>query len=220
MDGERVKLVDRITKLLALAESTEHTAEAETARNMAARLMAAHNIAAVKLKQDNPEPFVTDYRDWETSNFAEFCLHMEIAKLNGVFTIRWMAAKQYLFIGKPSDIEAFDYMLEIVLRQRTEAWLAYKASGGADSLRAFKAGFSLGVSNKIEQIIAASANVQRGWGLVPVSPVDAAEAWYLEDNKVRRGRSSAAQSSEAGRQARTSALIVASRSNQAPHSDR
>lgn len=44
MTPEQKRLLDRITKLLALAGSTTFSAEAQTAREMADKLMAEHKI--------------------------------------------------------------------------------------------------------------------------------------------------------------------------------
>ena len=54
LSADRKKLIERIAKLLALAEGTTYDAEAQTARETVLRLMAEHNIRASETRE---EPF-------------------------------------------------------------------------------------------------------------------------------------------------------------------
>ena len=204
MTPERKKLIDRITKLLALAESTSHSAEAESARAMAADLMAKHDIEHAEATMD--ESFIEQHDETPFRNLVAWHSYLSsaIARLNGVYFLNVRGSQRnkarYVLFGKPSDISAYRYMVEVVLRQRTEAWLSYKAGGGLDGQRAFSHGFALGVCSKVRDLMTAAEAVMRGYGmLVPISPQKQAESYYKSlGKKVSVGRGTSARSSAAG----------------------
>lgn len=185
---DRQKLIDRITKLLALADSTNHTAEAESARRMAAELMAKHAISSTQVTGVDAE-FTVHKEDSgrQTKATYETTLLQAIAAINGVALITGVG--YYKFIGRTADIEAFSYMRDIIYNQRNMAWRAYYPTRwgkhpGASELNKWKMGFAFGVANKIYDMIRACDDKQTEWGLVPVQQHVQANNWYKENNKV------------------------------------
>jgi hypothetical protein len=186
LSPERKKLLERIAKLLALSESTSFDAEAQAAREAALRLMAEHNIRMATVTTSG-EPF-------EHRKFASYFdsdvwwdrrLRFAIARLNNCFPITWGGVgghklTHYGYTGRPSDLDAFEYILGIVIRQRTSAWNKYKADGGPDSKGKWLYGYALGVEDKVEALLRDLAAKMRtsGKGLVPLDLIKQAEAWY------------------------------------------
>ena len=140
ISGDRKKLIDKIAKLLALADSSDFSEEAATAKNLAAELLAKHHVAIAELQA---EPYETDSQESARFVAHDVKLFSALAKINGC--VLYMAPersftrdgcepgfirscsekKRYLFVGKPSDIEAFRYMREIVIAQREVALQSY-----------------------------------------------------------------------------------------------
>lgn len=188
---ERQALVDKVTKLLALADSTTHGPEADSARQMAATLMAKHNIASSDMTQK--EAFETVDVKTERSSVAKYetILLQMVAEFNGVAIL--LHGTNYRFIGTPSDLAAFGYMRDVVYQQRTAAWRAYYPvrwgkHPGAKELNKWKLGFAFGVAEKVRALTAAMESKVQEWGLVPVDPSKQAMDWYKNENSVREGR--------------------------------
>src|SRR5208282_5709597 len=87
MHPERKRLIEKVAKLLAKAESTEHEAEAATARALAAKLMAEHDLTMESLTVD--EQFVTEDEVTPSRSKSQLrtVLHYAIARINGVTII-------------------------------------------------------------------------------------------------------------------------------------
>lgn len=210
ISSDRQVLIDKVVKLLAKADSTTFDAEAETARNMAATLMARHNIT---ISTTVEEPFTVDKED--TPRAGNNCKHEDIlvnsvANLSGVAVIR--GAGYYKFVGKNSDIEAFQYTREIVLQQRKSAWQSYYKTRwskhpGASELNKWKLGFAYGVASKISALLTACDNKQQEWGIVPVQPHKQASAWYNESNKTKQSASRQSQFNRDGYSAGSSVSL-------------
>ncbi len=128
MVSKRDKAVDRIRKLLRLAENAGSVSEAKTAAAQAAALMAKHGIESV---EEEREDSVTDNRD----------LVVDVSKGKRVAGWKWMLAwfvgeiatcKPYrlhrmmgtkivgtviAFIGRRSDAEMASYVLQYLLTE-------------------------------------------------------------------------------------------------------
>lgn len=215
----RMKLVDKICKLLALAEGTSHTPEAESARNMAAELMAKHNISAADtVRKDNS--FETISRQQSTKEIQKFdrVLINRIARFNGCKFLHNMHGPKafVILIGTPSDIEATEYMIDIVKHQRKATYDSYAKSyikryddAGYDGKsrwerdetdwRQWMNGYSIGVSTKLNEMDAMVERKLQEWGLVPVDCSAAALAWYeMNVSKTRSSKGRMMNGSHAG----------------------
>jgi hypothetical protein len=167
MDIERKNLIERVTKLLALAESTQHSEEADTARTMAIELMAKHNI---KANENLANEAFTIYSDRTGFPMEDALVLAAIAKLNNAYLLA--GKDSYTVAGRQSDIIAFYYMTDLVMQQRVRAHNEFAASlprwthGERDR---WLMGFAIGVCRKVKQLQDAVTTKQRGWGLVPVT---------------------------------------------------
>lgn len=190
---DRKKLIDKVTKLMALADGTNHGPEAESARRMAAELMARHNLTYSDL--DSKEvPFATRDESTGRQSLAAYETHLlaALAAFNGVCLLKHNG-KDYRFIGRQPDLEAFDYMRDIVNQQRQASFRSYylehygKHPGAAIRARYFN-GFAIGVTRKLAELRDQMNSKVQEWGLVPVDPSMQALAWYKEHAKVRDAR--------------------------------
>ena len=195
MEADRKKLIDKIVKLLALANSSDFSEEAKTAKNLAAELLAKHDIAVFELEDGAPYTcergigvkFNADH-SWRSTGSKGYDVHLynSLARLNGVamFVGRY---EMHDFVGRPADLEAFKYMRELVVAQRDAALASYCRETGKRDRSAWRMGFALGVSDVVSQLMAASVSKQKEWGLVPVRPYEQAKDWYIERHKVGHG---------------------------------
>jgi hypothetical protein len=103
---------------------------------------------------------------------------------------RQNGGRNYEFLGKPQDLEAFRYMREIVSAQQGRAWMDY-LSLHPDCARqrvSWKNSFANGVAEKVDELMHAATLQQKALrqDLVPVPRHEQAEAEYecLSDNLV------------------------------------
>lgn len=208
LTNDRTKLIDKVVKLLALAEGTNHSAEAETAKRMAVELMAKHNISlADAVSPESLTRFVVRLNTNKPPTF-DFILLGQIAKFNGVALIQ--THRRYTFVGSQADIEATLYMRDIILRQRKVAYDKWRQDyyhrTGISVVRnqtprqwlAWHNGFTTGVTHKLHELTQLATQKVQEWGLVPVEPYKVALAHYEEQSgkttvigKKRRGGSAA-----------------------------
>jgi len=209
LTNERVKLIDKIVKLLALADGTNHDEEAETARRKAAEMMAKHNIELSDMIQKS-NVFTETERVQTTREVEPFDVHLvnAIALFNGVcFLIGGRLVsrgykKCFTFVGREADIEATEYMIDIVKQQRKVAYDKYskeyiaqygKARWDKDwtDWRRWMNGFTSGVRTKLKELTDMASQKVQEWGLVPIDPSKQALAWYNENvQKTRDSRQS------------------------------
>lgn len=198
----RQQMIDKVQKLLALAEGTTFQAEADSFRDKAAQLMAEHNIT---MNDATDEQFMEKLSD-DTVPLHDQHLRNAIARFNGVFLIRVKSsATEYHVktIGTRSDLEAYEYMLHTTHRQRNSAFIQFvgEKNGNVNSKDrdAFYLGFAYGVSNQVNDLLKArDSKIQQQWGLVPVDNRKKAEQWYTQDNKVTKGKRTTARYEHAG----------------------
>lgn len=208
LSNDRKKLIDKVVKLLALADSTNHSEEADTARRMAADLMAKHNIKLTEAEiRDEIE---RQKRTQSVKSMQKFDIDLiwAITKFNGVSAVFKDGVKfhekksSFDFIGTPQDIEAADYMIDIVKQQRKQSYEVYKADYIKNSSydewdaderdwRLWHNGFTMGVQRKLHDLKKAADNKINEWGLVVVNPHDIALKWFnenVEKTKTSKGR--------------------------------
>jgi Protein of unknown function (DUF2786) len=159
MGAERKKLIDTVTKMLALADSTGFEAEASTAKAKAAELIAKYDIraesdlAGFKLEGE--------MRGGAAMPSYEFHLLDAVGKLCGVLVLR--SGANYEFFGKPQDLVAFRYMRDITSAQQDRAWMDY-LSAHPDRARekvSWKYSFAQGVHEKVDELICAATIQQK-----------------------------------------------------------
>ena len=152
------KLIDRVTKLFALADSTLHEAEATNARKMAVELLTKHNLSLNQTEVDKQE-HITISSIIGTRLFEyDKTLNQILAQFTGVFI--YISKEKdnrqvFNYIGTPSNLQAFQYILQIVTQQRTASFTTWTSSlDFQDNPDRFgwKNGFSLGVYEKCREL--------------------------------------------------------------------
>jgi hypothetical protein len=178
MDTERKKLIDTVTKMLALADSTSFEAESSTAKAKAAELIAKYDIraegdlAGFKLEGE--------MRGGAAMPSYEFYLSDAVGRFCGVLVLR--RGPNYLFFGKPQDLAAFRYMRDITSAQQDRAWMDY-LSAHPDRIRekvSWKYSFADGVHEKVDELMRAATVQQKAMrqDLVPVPRCEQAKAEF------------------------------------------
>jgi Protein of unknown function (DUF2786) len=205
MDQERRKALDRILKLLALAEGTSFNAEAASARAMAEALIAKHNVdLAEGQKPPRDQLVIHTYTPWGRQWLWELMIAVAMTRLCGcAFYSRGKPDEggydHFLFVGVFANVEACLYILAEVHAQRHRAWVRYRAEGGRDSFGQFCFSFARGLEAKIKRLTAPAQ----------LTETQRAALWFEATHKVStpsdpiRGRGS----SEAGRDAGASASL-------------
>lgn len=186
------KIIDKVIKLLELAKGTSFEGEAETAANMAAELMAKYNISI----QDTltvPGAF-EEYLDRRLTPAYKYDSDLVtiLSYFNGVAFYTQINKRtrrgNFIYAGRPQDIESFRYMLDIVLQQRASALKAWRKPGY--NTRPWLNGFTLGVNRKVDRLIRMAEAKTREWGLVVLDPCKEAQKWYEMHNDTKLARES------------------------------
>jgi Protein of unknown function (DUF2786) len=165
MSVDLKKVLDAVTKILALADSTNYEAEAVTARAKAAELIARYDITADNMKDLEEFRCETEFRTGDVPSH-EFSLLGTLGRFCGVLvmsTPRQHSGRNYMFFGKPQDIEAFHYMREIVSLQRDRAWMEYLGANPHHARKSvsWKNSFADGVRAKIDELMQAAELQQK-----------------------------------------------------------
>jgi Protein of unknown function (DUF2786) len=201
VDANRQRFVDRILKLLAVAASTSFTAEADTARALAAELMAKHNIDAVNAPKDRAVMATQIYTPFKPDMMWEFILVQAITRLCGC-AMFWKGDQEHFktfsVVGLVPDVEAAFYILAKINQQRMRKWLEYKQYG-PDNFGKFCFGFARGVEGKVEDILRSAPAIAKN--------VAVAALWYRSQHNVTEesisfGRASSSAGLSAGESAR------------------
>jgi hypothetical protein len=194
MSADRKKVLDAVTKILALADGTNHKAEAATARAKAAELIARYDIRADSLKDLEKFESEEEFRTGDMPSH-EFSLLCAIGRFCGVLVLstpRQHGGRNYEFFGKPQDIKAFHYLRDVIVAQRDRAWTEYLAAH-PDRRRegvSWKNSFADGVGAKIEGLMQAAELQQKALrqDLVLIPRVKQARAeWECLFGKLRGG---------------------------------
>jgi len=149
---DREKLLDRIRRLLRLAESS-NPHEAATAAATAQALMDRHRVEAAAL-DDSVDPGIVDHRDAPLESSKRLRpwkieLAAVLARSNDcrIYVLEGRATDDLVLVGRPEDAE-FVRLLYVDMVKRVEA-LTRRHGAGRD--RAFCNGFRLGVVTTLEE---------------------------------------------------------------------
>jgi Protein of unknown function (DUF2786) len=210
MSVDLKKVLDAVTKILALADSTNYEAEAVTARAKAAELIARYDITADNIKDLEEFRCETEFRTGGVPSH-EFSLLGALGKFCGVLvmsTPRQHGGRNYEFFGKPHDLEALRYLRDVVFAQRDRAWMEYLAANPHQARKSvnWKNSFADGVTAKIDELMQAAGLQQKALRqdlvLIPRAE-QAAKEWECLFGKLGRshgyGGDDNAHGFEAGR---------------------
>jgi len=207
---ERKQIIDKVVKLMALSENNSNSAEAKAAKNMAAKLMAKHDISVIEAKE-KPQ-FGENQRMLARKNHKkeDTILFNCIAEFNGVCLLTHKGNKffkaSYIFVGRAQDIEGSDYMIDVVLQQREYAWKKYlkankkrlEGTTQGKERGLWMYGFGFGVRAKLEELTRMKNQKVQEYGLVPVSLKDQALAEYQKDHQIKDSKSKITRYNPAG----------------------
>lgn len=219
------KIIDRIKKLLSLANSTnEH--EAAMAAGQAAELMLQHEIKEAQLCDTADEPEDVDLMSldesgqiihWKGSLMAGLADSMGCKMhyhKNRVYGRK--ASTSYNVVGQPSKVDTIRYMYSYLVGEvdrladvafRQEHIECRKSGVPSPSARSWKNSFRLGAAHTIatrlraqrEETHAAAADAGQGVGLMVIKKAEEAVGLYMKQKfpRMRRG-AAASHSSSSG----------------------
>jgi hypothetical protein len=192
MNPDRKKILDRLAKILALADASAFSAEAETARRIAEQLMAEHDVSRQDIADSEfelreiPSYFQTDVQ-WDR------IFKWSLGELNGCYMLLRCApsapgadrlVKAFIYVGRPIDIDAALYMTDALIRQRGRAFIDYKAAGGEDGKAKFFFGYAKGLKARVEDIRGRTESGMAAQGkrhLGPSALLERQKAWYVRN---------------------------------------
>lgn len=193
-ENDRKELADKIQKLLAKAESTDHDREAEAFREKAEELMEKHSLTGAELESSefvarNWEPGYSQAPGWYKGLVAN------LGSFLGVFTAydsRETGENCVLILGgREEDIEMLQYMtkaIKVQIQDLTEDFRERTNATRADT-NAYRLGVVQRVGEKLQSMVENVSDGQSEKALV-----------LVEENKEkqRKGRR-AAQEAQGGR---------------------
>lgn len=199
---DRKKVIDKVIKLLALSNNNPNEAEAKSAANMAAELMAKYDIEVMETKEKDREGFETFNRLLKRKKPIPFDVQLIniISRFNGVAYLiqnSYVSVGRYIFVGRKADVEINDYMIDLVMSQRSNAWKKYLKQFRELYGRAPKTGeqanwmksYASGVYSKLNAIENEKNKKVQEYGLVPVNSADAALKHFTKDRETKTSRS-------------------------------
>lgn len=198
---DKKTIIDKVVKLLALSENNSNTAEAKSAKDMAAKLMAKHDISIIEAKE---KPVFNTFNRVLTRLYPidyDSSLIQVISSFNGVaYLIRRGINRgpnkcpgSNIFCGSDSDMEVNDYMLEVVFQQRLSAWKKHNKEHGPGLPEKYKKrwmfGFMFGIRDKLDELTKMKENKIQEHGLVPVDQSEQALEEYKKNQDVKQTKS-------------------------------
>lgn len=194
MNPEKQKIIDKVTKLLALSENNSNTPEAEAARNKAASLMAQYDISIIQAQEkpqfDVLENVLTRIKPIKYDSV----LIRIVASFNQVeYLIQhgsYGDRGKNIFIGRQQDIESLNYMLAVLFQQRKVSWKKHLSEFKQIHNRppkekekvAWMMGFAFGIRSKLDNIVEIKEARIEEKGLVPLNLKDQALAEYEKNH--------------------------------------
>lgn len=197
---DKQKIIDKVIKLLALADDNDNPHQAEAAKNKAAELLAMHDL---ETKDINASKYFVDsqllnsmklvpYNSMLLAAICQFC-GVQLLSRNGFGHCK----AEYRFVGTKPNITAAHYMYDCVLQQRRVKWKQFLALYKREFCRSpsqtmrsnWLRSFANGVHHKLHSISELKEHKIQEYGLVPVEEYKQALAWYKQHHeKIRNGR--------------------------------
>lgn len=198
---DKQKIIDKVVKLLALSKDNENSNEAQAAKNMAAELMAKHDISIIEAKEKSS---IKVNRRILTRLYPikyDSALIGIICEFNGVAYLKQRGYGKRrgwnIFVGTKTDLVCCHYMIDILFQQRLAAWKKYLIDFKATNFfsptdvmkKEWMFGFAFGLQDKLDHLTIMKENKIFEYGLVPVDKADQALAEYKKHTEVRSGKS-------------------------------
>lgn len=160
--NDRNKVMDRIRKLLAMAQDVSSPHEAAIAAGRARKLMDQHQVSELELTSSEPNRFESE--NFKTGNkttdkFSGIC-GLAVAKLNDC-VVSWKRdgnGYPYLkFDGMLGDavcaVELYKYLRGVAYRLAEEHVPTWASSRVRADRNAYRLGFASGVADKVKEIL-------------------------------------------------------------------
>lgn len=190
------KLIDKVTKLFAVADSTIHEGEANNARNLAVELLAKHNLSLNQVNVDEQNhTHMSSNKGIRSFNY-DTQLHHTLAKFTGVFFFIQKEKKTTIFnyVGTIPNLQAFHYMVKIVLQQREHA----QNFANSSDIFAWKNGFAEGVRDKCRKLHEQMKQKVEGEGLMVVDESKSAQNSLSGTHQFVKGKKGSQRITTAG----------------------
>lgn len=189
------RIVEKIQKLLALAQSSnEH--EARAAANKASALLIEYNLSMEQLKFDRTyeeKPATTlkraeRYHTYILNLLQDFFFVQCFMRREHIgYTNRGRVKREcaLMLVGTPSNVAVAGYIFDFLVRKFPELWEQFREETGAPAERkkSYYAGLAVGLRKQLE---ATRTRVQDEKGLVLVRDADLDK--YMEELKLGKGR--------------------------------
>jgi len=196
VNNDRIKIIEKVANILAKADSTNFEAEAETARKLAAKLIANYEIKQSELDSDKSPLIIKEIKtdNERRKNMKHALLYNIISKYCGVYMV--MSGTTYKLVGREDDIDATIYMMNVIWTQvvsMTESWYAIAKrkyhNVTAKVKNQYKHGLINGVQYNLDKINNGVFQYKQENGLVPVNKnkedYKNAEQFFTKNNKVK-----------------------------------
>ena len=187
-DTTRAAMIDKVQKMLAMAESTTHEGEARVFKEKAAELMAKFQMDNADLL-GKPQYIIRDEQE-QNPDLSDQHISNAVAKFNGIFCLLTgtKGNNRLQLVGTIGDLTAYDYMLDSVYRQRNTGWCDYCDARTLEGKRlnerdreAWFLGFAYGLAAKVRGLLSARDKKVQEWGLVPVDGSQNSKNWYTQN---------------------------------------
>jgi hypothetical protein len=153
-DGIDEKMLSKIRSLLAKAESTTFSEEAEALSAKAQELMAKHSIQRAMAESPRQQSAATACRIWLDAPYigAKSLLVAEVASANHCRTVSYEKLGFVTVLGDVADLEAVELLSTSLMVQATRAMLTtgpQVTRGGRSRTRSFRHSFLLAYATRI-----------------------------------------------------------------------
>jgi hypothetical protein len=170
---ERKKVIEKILKLLDLAESSNQIGEKETAKMMATRLMVKYQISEDEAKSSDDLCIKKENIGKKKLAIYYEVLLNNISKYNGVALLRSKDHNdfiEFIFVGKEEDIEIALFIFHSVLNQIKELSFEKKFINfwNVKQVNSYKKGLVFGISDNLRELSKEIIKFKQKEGLVAV----------------------------------------------------
>lgn len=188
---DRKQILDKVIKLLALSENNTYTPEAKAAKEKAAELMAKYDISIMDCKESPVFATKEEFLNRKTAIKYDALLYTTVSVFNGVSYIQKQShfKGSNIFVGREVDLESNEYMIGIIIQQRTAKWKEFISDkpGISSTIRhKWMKGFCFGLSAKLRELTEIKKKKIQEYGLVPLDLHEQAlDDYKKQDSSVK-----------------------------------
>lgn len=188
----RINIINKIVNLLAKADSTQYEAEAETARKLAAKLMANYEVEKSELEKDEKIIVYTfNSGNQKRKNIKKTILFNIICEYCGVYCVS--CGTDHIMTGKNVDMEAALYMFNLIwnqIKQISDNWYKVnKSKVTVTKKNNYIMGMIFGVQYNLDKINKGVFKYKQESGLVAINQnindFNKAKETFEKNNEVK-----------------------------------